>query len=241
MTFGEKHKVQVRIPKTYTVKRDKEINLGRASHNEITYMGEQFKKQQCYFTCETKQFIVASIVASPKLLDAAFEVLVLGITRSILKVLNIEYTKDTILIILSCKKVNRWIEEFACSILYVCSMSLDEEDGVGVYLLTPHNTKEEVKKGMMKVIRKWSPSLATPKFPDGQVFICVLDSDQIGNTTHEGAEGIENSLKMLPNHEMLHFDDIMADSGGGFVREPKKAALQAKGFCHLFSLVGKCT
>jgi hypothetical protein len=60
-------------------------------------------------------------------------------------------------------------------------------------------------------------------------------------TTHEGAEGIENSLKKLPNHESLCFDGVMADSGGGFVREPKKAALQAKGFCHSSSLVANCT
>jgi hypothetical protein len=93
----------------------------------------------------------------------------------------------------------------------------------------------------MKVISKWSASLATPKFPDGQVYICVLDSDQTGNTTHEGAEGIENSLKKLPNHELLCFNGVIADSGGGFVREPKKAALQAKGFCHSSSLVANCT
>jgi hypothetical protein len=63
-------------------------------------------------------------------------------------------------------------------------------------LTCPHTdkAKEKVKKGMMKTISKWSPSLATSKFPDGQVFICILDSDQTGNTTHEGAEGIENSL-----------------------------------------------
>jgi hypothetical protein len=63
----------------------------------------------------------------------------------------------------------------------------------------------------------------------------------MGNTTHEGAEGIKNFLKKLPNHESLHFDDVMADSGGGFVREPKKAALQAKGFCHSSSLIANCT
>jgi hypothetical protein len=68
-----------------------------------------------------------------------------------------------------------------------------------------------------------------------------LDSDQTGNTTHEGAEGVENSLKKLPNHESLCFDGVMTDSGGGFVREPKKTALQAKGLCHSSSLVTNCT
>jgi hypothetical protein len=204
-------------------------------------MRDQFKKKQCCFTCKAKRFIVASIVASPKLSGAAIEVLMHGIARSVLEVLNIEYTEDTILNILPCKKtVKGWIEEFACSVLYVCSARLDEEDGVGAYLSTD-KAKEKVKKGMTKVISKWSPSLATPKFPDGQVFICVLDSDQTGNTTHEGAEGVENSLKKLQNHESLFFDGIMADSGGGFVRELKKAALQAKGFCHSSSLVANCT
>jgi hypothetical protein len=70
--------------------------------------------------------------------------------------------------------------------------------------------KEKMKKGMMKVISNWSPSLAAPKFPDGQVFICVLDSDKTRNTTHEGAEqGIENSLKNLPNHKLLCFDGVI--------------------------------
>jgi hypothetical protein len=164
-------------------------------------MRDQFKKKQCCFTCEAKRFIVASIVASPKLSGAAIEVLMHGVARSVLKVLNIEYTEDTILNILPCKKtVEGWIEEFACSVLYVCSARLDKEDGVGAYLSTD-KAEEKVKKGMTKVISKWSPSLATPKFLDGQVFICVLDSDQTKNTTHEGAEGIENSLKKLPNHE----------------------------------------
>jgi hypothetical protein len=97
--------------------------------------------------------------------------------------LNIEYTEDTILNILPCKKtVEGWIEEFACSVLYVCSARLDEEDGVGAYLSTD-KAEEKAKKGMMKVISKWSPSLATPELTDGQVFICVLDSDQTGNYT----------------------------------------------------------
>jgi hypothetical protein len=60
MTLGEKHKVQVRIPKTD--------------------MRDQYKKKQCCFTRDAKWFIVASIVASPKLLGAAIEVLMYGIT-----------------------------------------------------------------------------------------------------------------------------------------------------------------
>ena len=146
MMLGEKHKVQVRIPKTYSVKRGKEINLWRASHNKITYMRDQFEKKQCCFTHEAKWFIVASIVASPKLSGAALEVLMHGITRSVLEVLNIEYTEDTILNILPCKKtVEGWIEAFACSVLYVCSVRLNEEDGVGAYLLTD-KAKEKVKQ-----------------------------------------------------------------------------------------------
>jgi hypothetical protein len=185
---------------------------------------------------------VLQSVKDVKSAHAAIEVLMHGIARSVLKVLNIVYTEDTILNILPCKKTveGGWIEEFACSVLYVCSVRLDEEDGVGAYLST-NKAEEKVKKGMTKVISKWSPSLATPKFLDGQVFICVLDSDQTGNTTHEGAEGIENSLKKLPNHKSLCFNGVMADSGGGFVREPKKAALQAKRFCHSSSLVTNCT
>jgi hypothetical protein len=75
VTLGEKHKVQVRIPKTYSVKREKEINLWRASHDKITYMRDQFKKKQCCFTHKAKWFIVASIVASLKRSGAAIEVL----------------------------------------------------------------------------------------------------------------------------------------------------------------------
>ena len=241
VTVGKKHKVEVGIPKTYSVKRDKEIDMWKATHEENTYMREQFNKQQCCFTHEAQWFIVASLVAGPKLSGAAVEVFMHGIARSILEVLRIEYTEDTIQNILPCKKtIEGWIEDFACSILYVCSARLDEEDGVGAYLSTD-KAKEKVKKGMTKVISKWSPLLATPKFPDGQVYICILDSDQTGNTTHEGAEGIENSLKKLLNHELLVFNGIMADSGGGFVREPKKAVLQARGFCHSFSLVANCT
>jgi hypothetical protein len=78
--------------------------LWRASHDENTYMRDQFKKKQCCFTCKAKRFIVASIVASPKLSGAAIEVLMHGIARSILEVLNIEYTEDTILNILPCKR-----------------------------------------------------------------------------------------------------------------------------------------
>jgi hypothetical protein len=97
--------------------------------------------------------------------------------------LNIEYTEDTILNILPCKKtVEGWIEEFACSVLYVCTARLDKEDEVGAHLSTD-KAEEKVKKGMTRVISKWSPSLATPEFPDGQVFIWVLDSDQTGNYT----------------------------------------------------------
>ena len=242
VTVGEKHKVEVGIPKTYSVKRDKEIDMWKALHKEITYMREQFNKQQCCFTHEAQWFIVASLVASPKLLGAAVEVFMHGVMRSILKVLKIEYMEDTIQNILPCKKtIEGWIEDFACSVLYVCSAQLDEEDGNCCTYLSTDKAKEKVKKGMTKVILKWSPLLATPKFPDGQVYICVLDSDQTGNTTHEGAEGVENSLKKLPNHKSLVFDGIMADSGGGFVREPKKAALQARGFCHSSSLVANCT
>jgi hypothetical protein len=82
VTLGEKHKFQVRIPKTYRVKREKEINLWRASHDEITYMRDQFKKKQCCFNHEAKWFIVASIVASPKLSGAAVEVLMRRKIRS---------------------------------------------------------------------------------------------------------------------------------------------------------------
>jgi hypothetical protein len=117
-------------------------------------MREQFKKQQCCFSCKVKQFIFASLVASPKLFGSAVEVLMHDITRSVLKVLNIEYTEDTILNILPCKKtVEGWIVEFACSVLYVCSVRLDKEDQVGAYLLT-NKAKEKVKTGMTKVILK---------------------------------------------------------------------------------------
>jgi hypothetical protein len=117
---------------------------------------------------------------------------------------------------------------------------LDEECGVGAYFASD-KADEKVKKGMAKCISKWSPALATEDFPDGQVYICLLDSDGTGATTEEGANGVANSLMKLPNHETIVFWGVIADSGGGFTREPKKDALVDRGFCEVFGLVGNCT
>jgi hypothetical protein len=59
-------------------------------------------------------------VKDVKSAHAAIEVLMPGVARSVLEVLNIVYTEDTILNILPCKKtVEGWIEEF-CLLRIVC-------------------------------------------------------------------------------------------------------------------------
>lgn len=178
---------------------------------------------------------------TPKLSGAGAEVLCHGIASSVLDTLKILYTEDEILNVMPCKKtMEAWIEDLAVSVLFVASVRMDEEDGIGAYLATD-KADEKVKKGMAKCILKWSPSLATEDFPDGQVYICLLDSDGTGATTEEGAKGVENSLRKLPNHGMILFWGVIADSGGGFVREPKKKALVEQGFCEEHALVGNCT
>jgi NAD kinase len=117
---------------------------------------------------------------------------------------------------------------------------MEEENGKGIYLSTD-KAEEKVKKGMTKVLSKWSRKLATTEFPDGQVYTCTLDSDAVDAKTNEGADGTVHSLKKLPNHTMIKLLGVNSDSGGGFITEGKKEALFEREICHGWALVGNCT
>ena len=241
VTVGGKHKCTLTIPESYEVNRSKEVKTWQASHEEMKYVKEQLDKGKCCYTRSAQRLIAASLVANPKLSGAGAEVMIHAATRSFLEVCGINYTEESLLNILPCKKTtDRWIENLACSVMFVCSVRMDEEDGIGIYLATD-KADEKVKKGMTKLISKWSVSLANDEFPDGQVYLCVLDSDGTGSATEEGADGATNSIHKLPNHETIFLWGVMADSGGGFVREPKKLALVARNLCQSYALVGNCT
>jgi hypothetical protein len=125
---------------------------------------------------------------------SGIEVIVYAVTRSILEYCRIDFTEDDLLNILPCKKtMEGWIQELAVLILFIGSGRLDEEEGIGAYLATD-KAEEKMKKGMTKIIFKFCPSLATKEFPDGQVYSCILDSDETGDTMEEGAKGCINSL-----------------------------------------------
>lgn len=96
-------------------------------------------------------------------------------------------------------------------ILFVGSVQLDEEEGIGDYYLATDKAEEKKKKGMTNIIFKFSPLLATNEFSDGQVYSCILDLDKTGDTMEEGAKGCENSLHKLPTHLVLLFWGFTAE------------------------------
>jgi hypothetical protein len=207
----------------------------------MKYIHDMIDRKICCFPLLASRHIAASLVTASKLSGVGAEVIVYAVTRSILEYCCIDFTKDDILNIIPCKKtMEGWIQELAVSILFVGSVRLDEEEGIGTYLATD-KAEEKMKKGMTKIIFKFSPSLATTEFPDGQEYSCILDSDKTGDTTEEGAKGCVNSICKLPNHSVLKFWGFIADSRGGFTCEQKKAALMAEGFCRMWALMASCT
>lgn len=237
---GDKRKVQVAIPETFVLNRSDQVNAWKASHEQMKFIKGRLGTEIACFPPSAKRVVAASVALTGKLSGPGMEILVHGVARALFDLLGIEYTPENLLNILPCKAaVETWIQELACSQLFVCSVIIDEEDGDGI-CLTTDKADEKVKKGMSKTLTKWSRTLATDEFPDGQVFFCLLDSDATGSKTEEGAAGVEHSLHKLPNWDSCLFDIVASDSGGGFVIENKKAALKGKNFCDDDTLVVNC-
>jgi hypothetical protein len=107
-----------------------------------------------------RQLIAASL-STPKLSGAGAEIVAQGIASFILETLQIPYTEENILNIMPYKMTMvGWIEDLAVSILFIGSVQMDEEGGIGAYLATDKADKK-AKKGLAKCILKWSSLLAT--------------------------------------------------------------------------------
>jgi hypothetical protein len=164
-----------------------------------------------------------------------------GVVKAVLVHLEIKHTDEQVHNLLPCKAtVENYLKILSMKNIFIGAARLEEEGGVGVYLGTD-KADDKIKKGMIKVVSKFLPSLATDNFPDGQVFTMILDSDATGSKTSEGAEGTINSWHKLPNHDILFLSGVYSDSGGGFVIEGKKAALVDGKICHWYALVANCT
>lgn len=237
---GEKHKVTVAVPNTYKAVLERNVKMWQHSHEEKKSMLKALTSGICSFPVSAKRHIAAAVAMSPKTSGASLEIILYATTVAILDKMGIEYTQEQVLNILPVKAtLEEWTKDLAASVMFICASRLEEEEGVGAYLMTD-KAEEKVKQGMIKIITKWSPSLANDEWPDGQLYICTLDSDGTGATTEEGAKGVQNSLEKLPNHETIYFWGFCADSGGGFVRERKKEALEQLDYCRVWALMANC-
>jgi TusA-related sulfurtransferase len=143
---------------------------------------------------------------------------------------------------LPCKATTEhYVEELAIYTHLVYSILLEEEDGRGIYLATDKADGSKVKKGCIKVLSKFCPSLANDEFPDGQLLIVVLDSDATGDDTEAVCKGIVKSIQKLPNGQVLVVVGTSSDSGGGGTVEKAKDNLVGKKVCDKYALVGNCT
>jgi hypothetical protein len=117
-------------------------------HESIKCINSELDHKKCCFPESAKRLLAASLLMTPKLSGARAELIMHATARSLLDTLNLPYTGDNILNIMPCKKtMEGYIQDLACSVLFNCSVQLDEECGVGAYFASD-KADEKVKKGM---------------------------------------------------------------------------------------------
>jgi hypothetical protein len=119
---GQKHPVQVTIPRTYVIKREKEVNTRKELHESIKHINSKLDHKKCCFPELAKHLLAASLIMTPKLSGARAELIVHATARSLLDTLNLPYTEDNIFNIMPCKKT---MEGSTSRILFVqfCSFA----------------------------------------------------------------------------------------------------------------------
>jgi hypothetical protein len=240
---GSKHKSIVTIPKSYELVRSQKVTALEENKNAMQRISDALMKKQCCFNEESKLYLGAATAMTPKLSGAGSEIHNFAITKAVLTTLNIPYTDEQLLNALPCKATTEhYVEELAIYTHLVHSILLEEEDGRGIYLATDKADGSKVKKGCIKVLSKFCPSLANDEFPDGQLVIVVLDSDATGDDTEAVCKGIVKSIQKLPNGQgVLVVVGTSSDSGGGGTVEKAKDNLVGKKVCDEYALVGNCT
>jgi hypothetical protein len=239
---GAKHKSMVAIPNGHQLERSQTITDYKKHKHAMECISEALKKKICCFNEESKFYLGAATAMTPKLSGAGSEIHNFAITKAVLTTLNIPYTDEQLLNALPCKATTEhYVEELAIHTHLVYSILLEEKDGRGIYLATDKADGSKVKKGCIKVLSKFCPSLANDEFPDGQLVIVVLDSDATGDDTEAVCKGIVKSIQKLPNGQVLAVVGTSSDSGGGGTVEKAKDNLVGKNVCDKYALVGNCT
>jgi hypothetical protein len=240
-TVGSKYMMDVEVPNSYTLIRTQENNKYKALNEVAMKRNEKLSKTYRIFSEEEKVCIGAALAMTPKLSGPGGELFMFGTAKAIFIALDIAISNEQLQRFLPCKRtLEACLELIAEMSLFVGAARLEEDGGAGIYYGSD-KADPKIKKGMVKALTKHCKSLATPKFPFGQIYTVILDSDDSGAKTEECADGTMNSLEKLPNYATTKIDGTATDSGGGFTIESKKRALVARGVCDPNALTANCS